>query len=224
MKLIYDGKTKRVFRRGRFLVFRFKDTVLGHSPGKPDPGGNRVIGRLPGKAELATATAVFFFKLLHGHGIRTHFIRQLSPTDIEVFKTEPIPLEVIYRKSAYGSFLRRYRGFVKPFCKLDMVEFTLKSDELGDPLITRSAIERLRIATQKELQNMEQTTRRAARVLATALADRGLELVDFKLEFGRYAKRLIVIDALNADSMRVADKRRRILGHRELARRLGVSK
>jgi len=162
MKPIYDGKTKRVHDNGKTLILEFKDTILGHKDGTPDPGGNFVVGRSLGKSRVANATSVRIFQLLEKARVKTHFLREMDPTKIEVIKTQPIPLEVIYRRLASGSFLRRYRGRVKPFAKLNLIEFALKDDSLGDPFISEEAIERLSIATEKELQKIKKITRSIA--------------------------------------------------------------
>jgi phosphoribosylaminoimidazole-succinocarboxamide synthase len=224
MELVYDGKTKRVYRGKKHLVLEFKDTILGHPNGKPDPGGNYVIGREPQKGEVCAKTAVFFFKLLGEHGVKTHFLRQVGPTKIEVLRTRPIPLEVIYRKRAWGSFLRRYGKFVRPLAPLNVVEFCLKDDSLGDPLISPPAIQRLGLASASELKVIEEKTKRVAEILTSYFDSRKLRLIDFKVEFGRWKRDLLLIDALNTDSMRVADRRWKILNHRGLARELGVIK
>jgi phosphoribosylaminoimidazole-succinocarboxamide synthase len=179
------------------------------------------VGREKGKATLAASTAVKIFELLEREGIRTHFLRLRSGLEIEVRKTRAIPLEVIYRAFAFGSFLRRYGKLAKPLARLGLIEFTLKSDELGDPLITEGAITKLGIAEKDEIREMKQITAHIAKTLEKFLRSKGLELVDFKVEFGRRGDELLVIDAINADSMRVMDTRRkRVLGHRELAERL----
>jgi phosphoribosylaminoimidazole-succinocarboxamide synthase len=221
MRLIHDGKTKRVYEHGGSLILRFRDTVLGHADGTPDPGGDFIVGKEKGKATIAASAAVKIFELLEREGIRTHFLRLRSGLEIEVQKTLAIPLEVIYRVFAFGSFLRRYGKLARPLARLDLIEFTLKSDELRDPLITEEAITKLGIAGKDEIKKMKQITTRIAKTLEKFLRSKGLELVDFKVEFGRKDKELLVIDAINADTMRVMDLRRKqVLGHRELAERL----
>ncbi|WP_297535224.1 phosphoribosylaminoimidazolesuccinocarboxamide synthase [Thermococcus sp.] len=203
MRLVYSGKTKDVYEDGPYLVFHFKDAVLGRK-GREDSGGNEVIGEKAGKGSLVLKQTEFFFRLLEGNGIKTHFVERIDDRKARFLKAERIPLEVIYRELAYGSFLRRYKGWVKPFQRLGIVEFTLKDDLLDDPLIAEEAITALGISNREEVEAMKKTTRKVAEILREFFSSKGLQLVDFKLEFGRLNGGLIVIDELSGDTMRVA--------------------
>ena len=215
MRLIYRGKTKDVYEDGPYLVFHFKDTVLGRS-GEEDSGGNEVIGERAGKGSFVLEQAEFFFRLLEENGIKTHFVERIDERKARFLRAERIPLEVIYRELAYGSFLRRYNGWAKPFQRLGIVEFTLKDDSLDDPVIVEEAATALGIASRDEVGEMKETTVRVAQILGDFFSSKGLQLVDFKLEFGRLDGGLIVIDELSGDTMRVA-KDGRILTREELS-------
>jgi phosphoribosylaminoimidazole-succinocarboxamide synthase len=196
---------------------------LGNSGGKPDPGGDFVIGRASGKAAISAATAVKFFEFLANVGIKTHFLEKRSNVEIEILPTERIPLEVIYRARAYGSFLRRYRGVVKPLTDLDLVEFTLKNDALGDPLLESLAIPNMGIASSEEVEEMRKKARMVGKLIDGYLKRFGLGLVDMKVEFGRRNGKLIVIDVINGDTMRVMDRASgKVLDWNELGKRLGI--
>lgn len=224
MGAVYEGKTKRIFRAGKRWILRFKDTITGDADGNPDPGGNFVVGKLDGKAAASAKTAAHFFKLLSDVGITTHFLRLRSDTEMEIRPAKRIALEVIYRRRAYGSFLSRYGPYVKSMMELDLVEFCLKDDDLGDPLITPRAVVRLGLASSRELEQMEKVTRKAASAIQENLAERGLELVDMKLEFGKIDGKLAVVDEMSGDTMRVFDpKRQRMLNQLEFAQMLGVA-
>jgi len=214
LRLIYRGKTKDVYEDGPYLIFHFKDTVLGRE-GREDSGGNEVIGERTGKGSLVLKQTEFFFRLLERNGVKTHFVERIDERRARFLKAEKIPLEVIYRELAYGSFLRRYRGWAKPFQRLGIVEFTLKDDSLDDPVIVEEAITALGIASKNEVEEMKETTRKVAGVLRDFFSSEGLQLVDFKLEFGRFDDGLIIIDELSGDTMRVA-KDGRILTREEL--------
>lgn len=214
MKLIYRGKTKDVYEDEPHLVFYFKDSVLGED-GREDTGGNEVVGERKGKGSAVLDEAEFFFRLLEKNGIRTHFVERIDERRARFLKAERIPLEVIYRELAYGSFLRRYRGWVEELTPLGIVEFTLKDDALKDPLITEEAIVKLGIASEGEVREMKKTTLKVAEILREFFSSRGLQLVDFKLEFGRRNGELIVIDELSGDTMRVM-KNGKLLSQEEL--------
>ncbi|MEA1904796.1 MAG: phosphoribosylaminoimidazolesuccinocarboxamide synthase, partial [Candidatus Hadarchaeota archaeon] len=159
-----------------------------------------------------------------GAGITNHFLRLRSDTETEVRPAEKIALEVIYRRRAYGSFLSRYRDRVKPMADLDLVEFCLKDDNLGDPLVTPQAVVKLELASSRELEQVEEMTRKVASLIQKNLAELGLELIDMKLEFGKIDGKLAVVDEISGDTMRVYDsKKRRMLNQLELARKLGVA-
>lgn len=202
-EIIYAGKTKLLLRRDGKAYLRFKNTILGDSSGRPDPGGDFVVGEVDGKGELCAATAAKLFELLRERGIRNHYIGRSGREEIEVLLVKAIPLEVIYRRLAYGSFLRRYGQRVKPFTPLDLVEFTLKDDLLGDPLLDPSAVPKLGIASDLEVEEMKKIAREVGVVLQKFLSAMGMELVDLKVEFGRGVVGLVIIDAINGDTMRV---------------------
>jgi len=223
MQVVYDGKTKRVFRAGDRMVLQFKDTLTGDAAGNINPGGDYVVGRLDGKGVASAKVAACIFRLMGEAGIATHFCRLRSNNEIEVTLTVRIPLEVIYRAKACGSFLARYRGRIKPLAPLDIVEFNLKDDTLGDPLITHEGIARLGLANEGELREIEAIAHKVAALVAKVLNERGLGLVDMKLEFGRSNGRLLVIDELSGDTMRVYDpEKRRVLNQLELAEKMGL--
>ena len=223
MRVLYDGKTNRVLKSGRAIVLQFKDSILGDSSGRVDPGGDFVVGETKGKGVASAKATAHFFSLLKKAGIPNHFVKVRSDSEIEIRMAKRIPIEVIYRALAYGSFLRRYAGYVQPMAKLDIVEFTLKADALGDPMLEREVIVKLGLANRTEVNLMEKIARKAAGIIADDLVKRSLRLVDLKLEFGRIGRKLLVIDSLSGDTMRVYDEKQgKVLDQIELARGLGL--
>lgn len=224
MELEYDGKTKRILRNGKGLVLKFKDTVVGDSSGSVDPGGNIVVDEVEGKAEASAQTSAHFFTLLEEEGVSTHFLEVLSPTEIRIQETERYRLEVIYRRRAYGSFLSRYGGYVEPFQELDLVEFSLKDDDLRDPFLTEKAVLKLDLASEDEVREMKRIIRKVASIINDYLEDFELQLVDMKLEFGELNDEILVIDEISGDTMRVYDSGiKKILNQVELAKKLTSS-
>jgi phosphoribosylaminoimidazole-succinocarboxamide synthase len=223
-RVIYTGKTKRLLSDGKRVVLQFKDDLTGDADGKADPGGNFIVGSIGGKGAASAKVTAFLFGQLVKAGIDTHFVGLLSDTEIEVLQAKMIPLEVVCRAKAYGSFLARYRGHFEEMSPLDLVEFNLKDDALGDPLITPHAIAKLGIASASELRRIETTTRKVTSIVSKALEVHGLELIDMKLEFGRINGKLAVVDEISGDTMRVYDlKQERLLNQVELAERLGLT-
>lgn len=224
MELEYDGKTKRILRNGKGLVLKFKDTVVGDSSGSVDPGGNIVVDEVEGKAEASAQTSAHFFTLLEEEGVSTHFLEVLSPTEIRIQETERYRLEVIYRRRAYGSFLSRYGGYVEPFQELDLVEFSLKDDDLRDPFLTEKAVLKLDLASEDEIGEMKRIIRKVAIIITDYLEDFELQLIDMKLEFGELNDKILVIDEISGDTMRVYDpEMKKILNQVELAKKLTSS-
>lgn len=224
VEVVYEGKTKIVLKSNDEWFLEFKDSVTGDDSGNIDSGGNRVVDELEGKAEATAKTATHFFRMINEEDVSTHFVELSSPTRIQIIPTERIPLEVIYRKSAYGSFLSRYGDYVDPMEELNLIEFNLKDDELGDPLLTEESVIRLKIASTEDIQQMKRITREVANLIQSDLGEHGLDLIDMKLEFGRSDGGLRVVDEISGDTMRVRDlETGQMLNQIELAERLELT-
>ncbi len=218
MHIIYTGKTKDVFLRddGNVLL-RFKDTVTGVGD-RIDSGANEVIGEVAGKGHSSFSLTLHFFELLHDAGIPTHLVSVGPDTNTIITKlARSFKLEVICRVKAWGSFVRRYGNYVREGDPLpSLVEFTLKDDEQGDPLITEDALVALNIVSREAIDYMKGTARQATALIAGHLNERGLELIDIKYEFGDVDGQTMIIDEVSGDSMRVA-RHGQILLQTELA-------
>ncbi|NSW82898.1 MAG: phosphoribosylaminoimidazolesuccinocarboxamide synthase [Syntrophothermus sp.] len=207
MRLVYEGKTKRVYELedGRYLLY-FKDDVTGED-GRIDPGSNFVLGTLKGKGQASLKLSRHFFDLLKKEGIPSHYIEadiEKNTMAVRKAKTFGRGLEVICRFKAYGSFIKRYGDYVEEFQPLDgLIEITLKDDKRGDPLINDEALVKLGLLTDDELVQVKELTRKVAAVVKDDLASRGLELVDIKFEFGKIGDEIAVIDDISGDNMRV---------------------
>lgn len=207
MKLICDGKTKKVFEAGSGKVlFFFKDRVTG-TGSVIDPGANAVIGTIAGKGEASLKLTGYFFKLLEQAGIPTHYLKiDLSTNTMLAKQAETFGqgLEFICRLKAAGSFVRRYGKYISEGQDLDyLVEITLKDDQRGDPLINEQALSRLKIITPAEIARATGLTEQVAKLVEQECLRAGLELIDLKLEFGRLGQQLAVIDEISGDNMRV---------------------
>jgi phosphoribosylaminoimidazole-succinocarboxamide synthase len=198
VELIYEGKAKRVYRlNNERLVMEFKDEVTAFD------GLRKEVAI--GKGRLAAAQTAFFMSYLEGNGVRTHFIYWDGDRRITVRALRMVPIEVIVRNYAYGSFLKRM-PMVKPLTRFSkpLVEFHLKSDELHDPLLTMDDITEAGLLTREELQEIINTSLRVNDLLTNLLSTRALTLVDFKLEFGFDGSgRLLLADEMSGDTMRI---------------------
>ncbi len=161
----------------------------------------------PGKGRLAAAQTVFFMQLLGKYGIRNHLVDWDGDRKILVRSLRMIPIEVIVRNYAYGSFLKRMPPLVKPLTKFrkPLVEFHLKSDELHDPLITTDDIIEAGLVDYGQLNEIINTALRVNSILSEFMASRGgLTLVDFKLEFGfDKSGNIVLADEISGDTMRI---------------------
>ncbi len=198
--LVKRGKTKALFRReGGVLLMKFGDDLTALNGKKHDT--------LEGKGRINAEISYTLFKELEKAGIKTHLLEFVPPDSLLVKELEMVPLEVVCRRLAAGSFVKRY-PFVEKGKRLDppVVEFYLKSDELGDPLMSDDAVVALGILSREELDYVKETTRKICKVLEGFFEKRGIKLVDFKVEFGRNKEgNLLVADELTPDSMRLWD-------------------
>lgn len=228
---IYSGKTKDVYAlaNGNVLLV-FKDDVTGEG-GVIDPGANSVIGQVEGKGRKSLAMTDHFFQRLHAADIPTHFVRaDLEKGTMEVRRAEPLGkdingtggFEFICRTRPWGSFLRRYQRYIGDAeGKLDyLVEITVKDDERGDPLINDDAILALALLEPLHLEQAKELTRRACRLVEAELREKGLTLIDMKIELGLVEGEVVVIDEISADAMRAMDETGKVVDHETLYRAL----
>jgi len=218
LERIYSGKTKDVYLRddGNILL-KFKDTVTGTGD-VIDAGSNTVIGEVSGKGNASLRLTVYFFDLLQKAGMPTHFISMgPEPNTLLVKRAKSFKLEVVCREKAWGSFIRRYGAYIKEGTPLpSVIEFTLKDDEREDPPINEESLVALGIVTEDQIRYMKESARKATAILKAHLAEKGLDLIDIKYEFGEVDGQTIIIDEISGDGMRVA-KDGKILLQKELA-------
>lgn len=228
---IYSGKTKDLFAlpNGNILLV-FKDDVTG-SDGVIDPGANTVIGKVEGKGRKSLAMTDYFFERLRAADIPTHLVQlDLEKGTMEVRRAEPLGkdvegaggLEFVCRIRPWGSFIRRYQQYIRDAAQaLDyLVEITLKDDERGDPLINDDAILALGLVSSSHLAQAKDITRRVCRIVEADLSAKGLTLIDMKIELGLVDGRVVVIDEISADAMRVMDADGKVLEHGVVYERL----
>ena len=223
MELLYQGKTKDVYRLdGDRVLLRFKDDVTGTN-GVFDPGANTVGLSIDGMGRANLAMSTYYFKLLEGRGVRTHFVgADHDDGSMTVRMVSPFGkgLEVICRRRAVGSFIRRYGAYIESGAPLnDYVEFTLKDDARGDPLITREGLEALGVLVGGQYERIAADTRAITNMIAEDLAELGLELYDIKLEFGVAGGEVLLMDEISAGNMRVMEDGRPVEAL-DLARRV----
>lgn len=221
MELLYTGKTKNVYslENGNVLL-KFKDDCTGKD-GVFDPGENKVGLQIEGVGRENLRMSKYFFEVLSANGIKTHYISaDLEKAEMEVLAAKPFGrgLEVICRRRAVGSFIRRYGDYIEAGNPLpNYVETTFKDDEKGDPLVTKDGLIVLGVMTEAQYDSLKAQTQRITDVIQDEMAKRGLELYDIKYEFGYAGDEVILIDEISSGNMRVY-KGKQSLGPMELAK------
>lgn len=208
MKLIYQGKTKDVYilKDGNYLL-KFKDDVTGEN-GVFDPGSNIIGLTMEGAGKAGLRLTKLFFEMLEDKGIPTHYINANIEEAIMTVKPAVVfgkGLEVICRYRAVGSFLRRYGLYVEEKQPLNaLVEVTLKDDERNDPPITEDTLDMLGILSKDEYKVLKVLTKKICNIIKGKLAEKGIELYDIKLEFGRLKDnhQIVLIDEISGGNMR----------------------
>ncbi|MCY0892494.1 MAG: phosphoribosylaminoimidazolesuccinocarboxamide synthase [Acidibacillus sp.] len=200
-QMVYEGKAKRVYEceRDDAYIVEFKDDATAFNGQKK--------GSITKKGVYNNAISTVFFDWLKQEGIVTHYIDTLSEREMLVKRVRIIPVEVVTRNVAAGTLASRLGLIEGEKLKQTVVEFYLKNDELGDPLINRSHAVALELATREELDHLERTALMINDILYERLHTKGVLLVDFKLEFGVTAEGEIVLaDEISPDTCRFWDE------------------
>jgi phosphoribosylaminoimidazole-succinocarboxamide synthase len=232
---IYEGKGKVLFEGPEpgTLVQYFKDDATAFN--------NKKTGTITGKGVLNNRISEFIMSRLTDIGVPTHFVRRLNMREQLVREVEILPIEVVVRNVAAGSFAKRFGLEEGGRLPRSIIEYYYKSDALDDPLVTEEHITAMGWAATQDLDEIMQLALRVNDFLQGLFIGCGLSLVDFKLEFGRLWEeeemRLVLADEISPDSCRLwdvesgermdKDRFRRDLGgveeaYQEVARRLGV--
>ena len=201
VEMIYEGKAKKIYRTDdpQYFVMEYKDDATAFNGEKK--------GSIRDKGVVNNHMANLLFRYLEQHGIATHFVEELSQRETLVKAVEILPLEVIIRNVAAGSFSKRYgvpEG--QPLAKTTL-EFSYKKDELGDPLINEDHIFALQLATPEQLEKVREYAFRINELLSAFFDEIGLKLIDFKLEFGWFQGEILLADEISPDTCRLWDKK-----------------
>ena len=207
-KLVYTGKTKNVYalENGNCLL-KFKDDCTGKD-GVFDPGENSVGLTIDGVGDVNLRMSIYFFEKINAAGIKTHYVSaNMADTTMEVLPAKVFGhgLEVICRRKAVGSFIRRYGEYIESGADLPYyVETTFQNDELGDPLVNKDALVALGVMTDKQYEDIKDMTQKITKIVHEDLMEKGMELYDIKFEFG-YAPdgSVMLIDEVASGNMRV---------------------
>lgn len=199
MNKLYEGKSKIVYDgvEPGTCIIAYKDTATAGNGAKKED--------LPGKGKLNAAISNIIFEYLMKNGVKTHLLKVINDTTVLVKHAEIVPVEVIVRNVAAGSFSKKYGVEEGTPLKNKVVEFSLKSDELGDPMINDCQLTAIGAATQEELDELRAASLKIDDLMTELFAKAGIKLIDFKLEFGKADGELLLCDEISPDSCRLWD-------------------
>ncbi|MEI8134438.1 MAG: phosphoribosylaminoimidazolesuccinocarboxamide synthase [bacterium] len=199
-KQLYEGKAKKVWSvvgQPDLVIQEFKNDATAFNGEKK--------GSWDAKGTTNNTVASALFKYLEANGIRTHFVEQLSPNEMLIKKLNIVPLEVIVRNRAAGSFVKRYDAKEGMVFAQPTFEFSYKRDDLGDPLINDSHAIAMELATPDDIAHIKSSALKVNDLLKSFFAERGITLVDFKLEFGWHKNEILLGDEISPDTCRFWD-------------------
>lgn len=231
LEMLYEGKAKKVYTtdvEGVYIV-DYKDDATAFNGLKK--------GTIVGKGVINNKMSNHLFKILEKAGVPTHFVEELSDRETAVKKVEIVPLEVIVRNVAAGSFSKKLGIEEGKKLLAPTLEFSYKNDDLGDPMINDYYAIAIGAATREEIDRITELVFKINEELCKYFESCGIELIDFKVEFGRCNGEIILADEISPDTCRLwdikthdkldKDRFRRDLGnvedaYQEVFKRLGI--
>ncbi|WML42746.1 phosphoribosylaminoimidazolesuccinocarboxamide synthase [Neobacillus sp. PS3-40] len=201
-ELLYEGKAKRIFKTDdeNTVLVEYKDSATAFNGVKK--------AEITGKGRLNNEITSLLFLKLKEQGIESHFIEQISDTEQLVKKVTIISLETVVRNVAAGSFSKRLGIEEGNELSAPIIEFYLKNDELGDPLLTIDHILELKLASLAEIAVLKEKALEVNAVLSSFFDELGIRLIDFKVEFGKDNKgNILLADEISPDTCRLWDKK-----------------
>lgn len=201
MEMIYEGAEKKIYATDdpNLAVMHYKDDVAAYA------GFKR--GMIMGKGAINNRVSNHLFRLLEKNGIETHLVDELGERETVVRRVEIIPVDIVVRNIAAGSVAKRLGIEEGTRFASTVLELCYKSDVLGDPLVNHYHVAALGLATDDELETMYAMSLKINDVLSAYLRDFNIELIDFRMQFGRYDGRIVLADEISPDTCRLWDSR-----------------
>ncbi|MDY6295004.1 MAG: phosphoribosylaminoimidazolesuccinocarboxamide synthase, partial [Schwartzia succinivorans] len=196
---LYEGKAKIIYatdKADELLVYYKDDATAGNGAKK---------GTIADKGIMNNKMTAFFFELLEKQGIKTHYVSMPREREMLVKKLDMIPLEVVMRNVAAGSLAERLGLEEGTVLSKPIVELYYKSDKLGDPMLNHYHIQAVGLATPEEVAKVEELGLKVNSILKDFLKEKKVDLIDFKLEFGRYNGEVVLGDEISPDNCRFWD-------------------
>lgn len=202
LEQVYEGKAKKVFKTDdpNLFIVDYKDDATAFNGLKK--------GTIAGKGVVNNRVSNHLMQMLEQKGIPTHYVKEISPRETIVKKVDIVPLEVIIRNIAAGSLSKRLGLEEGTKLAHPVLEFCYKDDALGDPLVNDYHIYAMEIATKDELALITKYAFRVNELLSDYLKDLGIELIDYKIEFGKTPDGTIILaDEISPDTCRFWDSK-----------------
>ena len=200
--MLYEGKAKKVYatENPELYIVSYKDDATAFNGLKK--------GTIAGKGVINNRVTNYMMQMLEKNGVPTHFVEEISDSETVVKKVQIVPLEVIIRNISAGSFSKRYGVDEGIVFEQPTIEFSYKNDDLGDPLINEYHALALKLATREEIDTIKALAFKTNELMKDFFKKINVELVDFKLEFGRLSDGTIVLaDEISPDTCRFWDSR-----------------
>ena len=200
-EMLYEGKAKRVFATDNpeVLLVDYKDDATAFNGLKK--------GTIAGKGAINNRVTNYMMQILEKEGVPTHFVEELSDRQTLVKKVSIVPLEVIIRNISAGSFAKRYGVEEGIVFSEPTIEFSYKNDDLGDPLINSYHAFALGLATWEEIETIKNMAFKINEVMKAYFKKLNVDLVDFKLEFGKLSDgKIVLADEISPDTCRFWDR------------------
>ena len=200
LEQIYEGKAKKVYKTDdpELYIVDYKDDATAFNGLKK--------GTIAGKGVINNQMSNRLMQMIEQKGVPTHFVKELSERETLVKKVSIVPLEVIVRNIAAGSFSKRYGVDEGMVFEEPVIEFSYKNDALGDPLLNTDHALALKVATRAEIDTIKSYALKVNSILKAFWAECGVTLVDFKLEFGKTADGSVILaDEISPDTCRLWD-------------------
>ena len=193
---LYEGKAKKVFATENpdYVIVSYKDDATAFNGLKK--------GTITGKGVINNKMSNLMMAMLEKKGIPTHFVEQLDDRNTVVKKVEIVPLELIIRNVAAGSFSKRYGVAEGTKFAAPTIEFSYKNDDLGDPLINDYHALALNLATKEEIETIKNMAFAVNEAMKEFFKQLHIDLIDFKLEFGRFKGQIVLADEISPDTCR----------------------
>lgn len=199
LEQLYEGKAKKVYATDDpdIVIVDYKDDATAFNGLKK--------GTISGKGVINNKMSNMMFRIMEQHGIPTHFVEELSDRETAVKKVQIVPLEVIIRNTAAGSFSKRLGVPEGKKLPVTVLEFSYKNDDLGDPLINDYHALAMELATPEEIETIKNMAFKVNEVMKEFFKTLNIDLIDFKLEFGRFHGQIILADEISPDTCRFWD-------------------